>query len=68
MTLIAYFPFEVIPNVAAICELVGSTTNTTPFQSGVKSEDLQLGQTFPIVINLHFLQAISLAIVNLPQL
>jgi hypothetical protein len=29
---------------------------------------LQFGQTFPIVTNLHFLQAISRPIFNLPQL
>jgi hypothetical protein len=68
VTLIAYLPFVVIPRVAAIWEFVGSTTKTTPFQSGVKSEDLQFGQTFPIVTNLHLLQAISRAIFNLPQL
>ena len=39
VTLIAYFPFAVIPKVDAIWEFVGSTTKTTPFQSGVKSVD-----------------------------
>src|SRR5690349_6563025 len=32
-----------------------------PDQSGLKSVDLQFGQTLPAVITLHFLQAFSLA-------
>ncbi len=59
VTLIAYLPFCLIPNVFETCEFVGSTTNTTPLQSGVKSDDLQTGQTLPIVTCLHFLHAIS---------
>jgi hypothetical protein len=62
VTLIAYLPFCFIPNIFETCEFVGSTTSTTPVQSGVKSDDLQAGQTLPIVTHLHFLQAISRAI------
>jgi len=62
VTLIAYLPFCFIPNVFETCEFVGSTTSTIPLQSGVKSDDLQTGHTFPVVTNLHFLQAISRAI------
>jgi len=62
VTLIAYLPFFVIPNVFETWEFVGSTTSTTPFQSGVKSDDLHAGHTLPVVTNLHFLQAISRAI------
>jgi len=51
-----------MPSVFEISELVGSTTRTTPFQSGVKSDDLQIGQTLPVVTHLHFLHAISRAI------
>src|SRR5579864_3044991 len=35
-----------------------------PRQSGVRSADLQLGHTLPIVTNLHFLHAISFTILN----
>ena len=48
--------------ISAIFESVGFTTSTTPFQSGVKSDDLQVGQTFSVVTRLHFLHAISRAI------
>ena len=51
-------------NVFEISEFVGSTINTTPFQSGVKSDDLQPGQTFSVVTRLHFLHAISRAILT----
>jgi len=51
-----------MPSVFEISELVGSTTSTTPFQSGVRSDDLQTGQTLPVVTLLHFLHAISRAI------
>src|SRR6476660_4582210 len=37
-----------------------------PDQSGVRSVDLQIGHTFPIVTALHFLQATSLVTYLLP--
>src|SRR5574338_1243785 len=49
-----------MPNDFAITEFVGSTINTEPLQSGVRSDDLQAGQTFPIVTHLHLRHAISL--------
>ena len=61
VTFKAYFPSFVIPNVCAIWEFVGSTTTTIPFQSGVRSDDLQLPQTFATVIHLHFLHEIGRA-------
>jgi len=51
----------VISRVAATRDFEGSKINTIPDQSGVRSEDLQTGHTFPIVTALHFLQATSLA-------
>src|SRR5579872_3326731 len=36
--------------------------STAPRQSGVRSDDLQIGHTLPIVTPLHFRQAISLTI------
>ncbi len=53
-----------MPKVFEISEFVGSTTSTIPFQSGVKSDDLHPGQTFPVVTHLHFLHAISRAILT----
>jgi len=64
VTLIAYLPFFVIPSVFDISEFVGSTTSTTPFQSGVKSDDLQFGHTLRVVTCLHLRHAISRAILT----
>jgi hypothetical protein len=52
-------PGLLIPNVLAIFEPVGFTTNTIPFQSGERSVDLHAGQTFATVTHLHSLQANS---------
>ena len=69
VTLMAYLPFWVMPSVFEISEFVGSTTSTIPLQSGVRSDDLQIGHTFAVVTNLHLRQAISLAmIIYLPSL
>jgi hypothetical protein len=50
-----------ISNVLATWDFVGSKTSMMPDQSGLKSVDLQFGQTLPVVITLHFLHAFSLA-------
>lgn len=55
-----------ISRVLAICDFEGSKTRIIPDQSGERSDDLQTGQTFPIVIALHFLQATSLGNYYLP--
>jgi hypothetical protein len=55
----AYLWGAVISRMLAICDFDGSKTRIIPDQSEVRSDDLQIGQTFPIVIALHFLQATS---------
>ena len=48
-----------MPNVLAIFDPVGFTINTIPFQSGERSVDLHVGQTFATVTHLHSLHASS---------
>src|SRR5262245_17897108 len=48
-------------SVLATCDLAGSNTSMMPDQSGLRSVDLQLGQTLPEVTTLHFLHAFSFA-------
>src|SRR5690606_18889974 len=48
-------------SVLATCDLAGSKISIMPDQSGLRSVDLQLGQTLPVVTVLHFLHAFSLA-------
>src|SRR5215467_10250175 len=55
-----------ISSVAATLDFAGSKIKIMPDQSGLKSVDLQTGQTFPIVTALHLLQATSLANYLLP--
>src|ERR687886_625711 len=47
--------------VLATLELTGSKTTMMPDQSALRSVDLQLGHTFPVVITLHLLHAFSFA-------
>jgi hypothetical protein len=48
-----------ISKVLAISDVLESKTITIPDQSLERSVELQIGQTFPTVIALHFLQANS---------
>jgi len=48
--------------VDATSEFFESNITIVPDQSDESSVDLQIGQTFPIVMALHFLHADSLAI------
>src|SRR5215211_1203878 len=48
-------------SVLATCEFPASNTKIMPDQSALRSVDLQLGHTFPVVITLHFLHAFSFA-------
>src|SRR5215210_4674384 len=52
-------------SVLATCEFPASNTNIMPDQSALRSVDLQLGHTFPVVMTLHFLHAFSFAILLL---
>ena len=52
-------PGLLIPNVLAIFDPIGFTTNTIPLQSGERSVDLHAGQTFATVTHLQSLQANS---------
>jgi hypothetical protein len=47
--------------VFATRDLAGSKISMMPDQSGLRSVDLQVGQTLPIVMVLHFLHAFSFA-------
>jgi len=47
--------------VDAIMDLSASKTNIIPDQSELRSVDLHIGHTLPVVKALHFLQATSLA-------
>src|SRR5215469_4069470 len=62
----AYLCGNMISRVAATLDLAGSKIKIMPDQSGLKSVDLQTGQTLPIVTALHLLQATSLANYLLP--
>ena len=53
-------------SVLATRDFAGSNTRMIPDQSGLKSVDLQFGQTLPIVIVLHLRQAFSFAKTYLP--
>jgi hypothetical protein len=53
-------------SVLATRDFAGSNTSIIPDQSGLKSVDLQFGQTFPIVTVLHLRQAFSFAKFYLP--
>src|SRR5215217_643621 len=44
-------------SVLATCEFPASNTKIMPDQSALRSVDLQLGHTFPVVMTLHFLHA-----------
>src|SRR5215211_636093 len=55
-------------SVLATCEFPASKTNIMPDQSALRSVDLQLGHTFPVVITLHFLHAFSFATTSCPPL
>src|SRR5919198_1913146 len=57
----AYLFGVVISRVLATWDFAGSKTNMIPDQSGLRSVDLQLGHTLPVVITLHLLHAFSLA-------
>ena len=57
----AYLLAVVMSSVLATRDLAGSKTSMMPDQSGLRSVDLQLGHTLPVVMTLHFLHAFSLA-------
>src|SRR5829696_4293606 len=55
-------------SVLATCEFPASNTSIMPDQSALRSVDLQLGHTFPVVMTLHFLHAFSFATTSCPPL
>src|SRR5690348_6978208 len=62
----AYLLGVVISSVLATSDFAGSKTSMIPDQSGLRSVDLQTGQTLPLVRALHFLQAFSLTTYYFP--
>lgn len=56
----AYLPAAVIPILLATPDADGSIITTSPLQSSLRLVDLQLGHTGPLLMNLQFLQALSL--------